>query len=130
MDKKPDITTREDIEKLIIQFYDKVKPDPVIGFIFTEVVDMDWPHHIPVIVDFWETILLDHPVYSNNAMGVHYALNKKVPLKGEHFNRWLQLFTETVDKLYEGRVAELAKTRAHSIGGLMQHKMEQENKTK
>jgi hemoglobin len=118
-----DITTRADIEKLIIRFYEKVKTDDVIGFIFTEVVKMNWPHHIPLIVDFWETILLDNPVYKSNAMEVHYTLNRKVRLEEKHFNKWLKLFVETIDELYEGKVADLAKTRARSIAGLMQFKM-------
>ncbi len=122
-----DITTRADIEKLIIAFYDKVKADDVIGYIFNEVVDMNWPHHIPVIVDFWETILLDNPVYTKNAMEVHYVLNKKEPLLPEHFKRWVLLFTSTVDELFEGKTAALAKTRAKSIAGVMQHKMNNNN---
>ena len=121
---KADISDRIDIEKLIVQFYEKVKPDPVIGFIFNDVVDMDWQHHIPVIVDFWETILLDNPVYQKNAMEVHYGLNKKIRLQKIHFDTWLSLFTQTVDALYEGKIASLAKTRAQSIAAVMQFKME------
>ncbi len=122
-----DIENRADIEKLIVSFYEKVKLDTTIGFIFNEVVAMDWPHHIPVIVDFWETILLDNPVYKKNAMEVHYDLNKKVALKKEHFTSWLHLFTSTVDELFEGKIAALAKTRAKSIGHLMLFKMSNTN---
>ncbi len=118
-----DIESRADIEKLIISFYEKVKLDATIGFIFNEVVAMDWPHHIPVIVDFWETILLDNPVYKKNAMEVHYDLNKKIALKKEHFTSWLYLFTAAVDELYEGKIATLAKTRAKSIAEVMLFKM-------
>ena len=118
-----DIESRADIEKLIVSFYEKVKLDTTIGFIFNEVVAMDWPHHIPVIVDFWETILLDNPVYKKNAMEVHYDLNKKVALKKEHFTSWLYLFTSTIDELYEGKIATLAKTRAKSIADVMLFKM-------
>jgi hemoglobin len=118
-----DIKSRADIEKVIISFYEKVKLDTTIGFIFNEVVAMDWPHHIPVIIDFWETILLDNPVYKKNAMEVHYDLNKKVSLKKEHFTSWLHLFTSTVDELYEGKIAMLAKTRAKSIADVMLFKM-------
>lgn len=121
---KEDIQNRNDIEKLITHFYTKVKPDPVIGFIFTQVVDMDWEHHIPVIVDFWETILLDNPVYKKNAMEVHYSLDKKIPLQKIFFDTWLGLFTSSVDELYEGKIAALAKTRAKSIAAIMQLKME------
>ncbi len=122
-----DIENRADIEKLIVSFYEKVKLDTTIGFIFNEVVAMDWPHHIPVIVDFWETILLDNPVYKKNAMEVHYDLNKKVSLKKEHFTSWLYLFTSTVDELYEGEIAMLAKTRAKSIAEVMLFKMNNAN---
>jgi len=122
-----DIESRTDIEQLIINFYEKVKADEVIGFIFNDVVNMDWPHHIPVIVDFWETILLDNPVYKKNAMEVHYDLNKKVSLQKAHFESWLYLFTSTVDELFEGKIATLAKTRAKGIADVMLLKMTQAN---
>lgn len=120
---KEDIRSRQDIEKLVIHFYEKVKPDEVIGYIFTRVVNIDWEHHIPVIVDFWETILLDNPVYKKNAMEVHYELNKKISLDKKHFERWLLLFSSALDELYEGPIACLAKTRAISIAGIMEFKM-------
>jgi len=123
MGNKPDIATRADIEKFIAAFYEKVKTDELIGYIFTDVAQMNWETHIPVIVDFWETILLNNPVYKRNAMEVHYALNKKVPLQPEHFERWLQLFNNTLDEYFEGPVTTLAKTRAKAIGAVMQLKM-------
>lgn len=84
---------------------------------------MDWEHHIPLIVDFWETILLDNPVYKRNAMEIHYTLNQKLPLTKAHFDRWLQLFSGTIDQMFEGTVASLAKTRAKSIADVMLLKM-------
>lgn len=125
---KFDIASRADIEKMVLQFYEEVKADKTIGFIFTEVVQMNWEKHIPVIVDFWETILLDNPVYTKNAMEVHYDVNKKIPLQKEHFTSWVHLFTATVDDLFEGKIATLAKTRAKSIAAVMLFKMENANK--
>ncbi len=127
---KADIKSRADIETLIVHFYERVQPDPVIGFIFSKVVDMDWESHIPVIVDFWETILLDNPVYKKNAMEVHYGLNKKIPLQKIHFETWLVLFNTTVDELFEGKIATLAKTRAKSIADVMLFKMTGTNNQK
>ncbi len=124
---KNDISSRQDIEQLIIEFYEKVKPDPTIGFIFTEIVKTNWEHHIPVIVDFWEGILLDNPVYQRNAMEVHYHLNNQMPLQKEHFKTWLNLFNCSVDVLFEGKIATLAKTRAKSIADVMQFKMDNIN---
>jgi len=120
---KKDIATRADIDNLIIQFYEKVKKDSTIGFIFTDVVKTNWEHHIPMIVDFWETILLDNPVYKKNAMEVHYDLNKKFRLQKEHFSQWLALFFATIDELFEGKIATLAKIRAKSIAAVMEFKM-------
>lgn len=125
---KVDISSRADINSMVQLFYEKVKADKTIGFIFTDVVNMNWEKHIPVIVDFWETILLDNPVYTKNAMEVHYDLNKKLPLQQEHFTSWVHLFTTTVDDLFEGKVAELAKTRAKSIAAVMLFKMEKAKK--
>ena len=130
MDIKKDIETREDINRLIVQFYEQVKKDSIIGFIFNDVVIMNWEVHIPVIVDFWETILLDNPVYKKNAMEVHYDLNNKIQLQKIHFESWLTLFTGTVDELYEGNRATLVKTRAQSIAAVMQFKMSDINNKK
>ncbi|MEO6723506.1 MAG: group III truncated hemoglobin [Ferruginibacter sp.] len=124
---KRDIESREDITLFIYEFYGKVKVDPVIGFIFNEVAKMNWETHIPLIVDFWETILLDNPVYKKNAMEVHYDLNKKLPLQKEHFDTWLFLFNSTVDELFEGSIVTLAKTRAKAIADLMFFKINDTN---
>lgn len=130
MDIKPDITTREAIENLLLNFYDKVKTDPTIGFIFNDIAKVNWQQHLPIIADFWETILLDNPIYKKNAMELHYALNKIVPLEKKHFDTWLNLFFESVDELFTGKIATLAKTRASSIAALMLHKMNGINQIK
>lgn len=120
-----DIGSRQDILLLMERFYEKVKLDPVIGIIFTRIVPLDWDHHIPLIVDFWETILLDNPVYKTNAMEKHFAINRIYPLKKEHFDAWFSLFFSTVDENFIGPVASLAKKRAASIAALMQLKINQ-----
>ncbi|MBI3883351.1 MAG: group III truncated hemoglobin [Sphingobacteriales bacterium] len=124
---KVDINTRADIEMLINAFYTKVKKDETIGFIFNDVIKINWEHHTPLIIDFWETILLDNPIYKNNAMEVHYDINKKTPLQQHQFDQWLLLFNETVDELFEGKISMLAKTRAKSIASIMLLKMNSAN---
>ena len=121
---KADIKSREDIDVLIRSFYDKVRRDETIGIIFNEVMHINWEHHIPVIVDFWDSVLLDADLYHANAMEPHFAINKIFPLKQAHFDSWLRLFTTTVDEHFEGPVAKLAKTRAQGIAGIMQLKMD------
>ena len=75
MDIKKDIETRADIEIFVKAFYEKVIVDEDIGMIFTKIIPINWEHHILLIIDFWETILLDNPVYKNNAMEAHYKIN-------------------------------------------------------
>ena len=122
---KRDIETRTDIELFIRSFYEKVVLDQEIGIIFTEIIPINWEHHIPVITDFWETILLGNPVYKKNAMEVHYHINKIFPLKPAHFAAWLRLFNANLDIMFEGPIASLAKKRAASIASLMELKITQ-----
>lgn len=125
---RKDIETREDIEKMLRSFYNLVLNDDELRFIFIDVAHMNLEAHLPVITDFWETILLDNPVYKKNAMQVHYDLNKKVKLLPQHFEKWLLHFNNNIDEMFAGKTAELAKTRAKGIAMLMQHKMQEANK--
>jgi hemoglobin len=122
---KKDIENRNDIEALLNNFYEKVKPDPVIGYIFTDIIKVNWEKHLPVIYDFWESTVLQAGKYSGNPMQLHLRINEQVHLTAAHFKRWTDLFTETVDEMYEGGKAELAKQRALSIATIMQIKMRQ-----
>ena len=120
---KSDISSRKDIQLLIDSFYAKVQEDDLIGYIFGEVAQVDWPRHLPVMYDFWEGLLLGNAVYRGNPMAKHIALDKKVKLTPAHFERWKALFYETLDTLYEGKIATEAKKRVESISHLMQAKI-------
>jgi hemoglobin len=53
----------------------------------------------------------------------HQALHQKSNMTAEHFKRWLQLFNDTVNELFEGDNAEIIKQRALSIATVMQIKI-------
>lgn len=110
-----DVTTSEDVKLLINSFYHKVKSDDLIGFIFNDIAKVDWPIHLPKMYAFWEFLLLGGESYSGNPMEPHRALHEKVPLKREFFDRWVELFTSTVDELFSGINAEEAKNKARLI---------------
>ena len=64
-----DIESRADIDFLMRVFYKKALADDVIGYIFTEVAHLDMEHHMPIIGDFWETVLFqsgDYARYGRN----------------------------------------------------------------
>lgn len=124
--KRP-LQTRADIEEMVNAFYEKVRTDDQLGFLFDSVARVDWHHHLPRMYDFWEFQLTDSPVYGGNPMGVHLRLHHQYPLTPAHFNRWKQLFVEAVDEQFEGGLADLAKQRAISIATVMQIKILQSN---
>lgn len=124
---KKDITSRKDIELLVDEFYTKVKDDEFIGFIFTDVANVNWEKHLAVMYDFFENMLFYTGPYTGNPMELHKHVNKLYPLTEVHFKRWNQLFGQTVDELFTGETASLVKARALSISAVMQMKIAAES---
>lgn len=118
-----DIANREDIEVLVNSFYDVLKHDDVVGFIFKDIIGNDWSHHLPVMYTFWEAVLLGKTGYTGNAVQKHIAIDKSIPLLSVHFERWQQVWNKTVDTLFEGTIAEDAKKKAASMIQLISFKV-------
>ena len=124
---KKDITGREDLLKLLTRLYEKLLADSSINYLFTDVAKIDLPHHLDILVNFWDSVLFQHDVYRKNAMQPHLNLHQQSPLQKHHFETWLKYFNETVDELFEGEKAFLAKERALSIATVMRIKVSQLN---
>ena len=120
---KKDIVTRGDIEKLVDGFYNKVRKDTMLGFIFVDIAKVNWDTHLPIMYDFFENILFYTGPYSGNPMELHKHVNRLFPITDEHFSRWILLFNTTVDELFIGDSAELVKQRAKNIAEIMQMKI-------
>ncbi len=124
---KKDITGREDLLILVTRFYEKLLADNSISYLFTDIAKINLPHHLNTLVDFWDNILFQNDVYRKNAMQPHLVLHQQSPLQKHHFETWLSYFNETVDELFSGEKAFLAKERALSIATVMQIKISQHN---
>lgn len=112
---RTDIENREHIDHLMQVFYSRAMTDDVIGYIFTDVAKLDLDHHLPIIGDFWESMLFrtgDYGKHGRNPLQVHYALSMMEELKREHFDRWLDIFYEVIDENFEGVNASILKERA------------------
>ncbi|MES2544847.1 MAG: group III truncated hemoglobin [Bacteroidota bacterium] len=120
MNPKKDITTLDDIKLLVNTFYAKVQKDKLIGVIFNEKIQDRWPEHLEKMYRFWQTILLEVHTYSGSPFPPH----KHLPVNKEHFNRWMDIFTETVDSLFVGPIAEEAKLRAEKMAEMFNYKIE------
>ena len=125
----PDIQNAQDVDKLIRRFYvDKVLSDPIIGFLFTDIAKIDIEEHLPKVSGFWQKALLGSNTYQGKMFLVHEQLNNQVTLNEHHFVRWLYLFEQNIDELFEGKTAELAKKRAHSVAKSMLNGLNNEYK--
>ena len=119
---KRDIENRADIDLLMTKFYSTAMVDTDIGYIFTDIAKLDLDHHLPIIGDFWETLLFQSGNYARhgrNPLVVHSELNEKTSLSRNHFSRWLEIFSQTIDALFKGERAEFLKFRA----GMMAERM-------
>jgi len=120
MTAKNDIATLEDIKLLVDTFYSQVQKDDFIGTIFNEKIGDRWPEHLEKMYRFWQTILLEVHTYSGSPFPPH----KQLPVSKEHFNRWMELFTQTTDSLFTGALADEAKLRAKNMAEMFNYKIE------
>jgi hemoglobin len=109
------ITSKEDVELLVDTFYAAVLKDEALSPFFRH---LNFTEHLPKMVHFWSFVLLDEPGYTTNVTEKHVGMR----LTKELFDRWVQLFHETVDRLFEGEKALLAKERATILGWTMASK--------
>lgn len=121
MTNNPDLMDRTDIVRLVDEFYDRVRADPTLSPIFETVARVDWVEHLPKMYDFWESILFGKIGFKGNPLIAHRDLGRLTALTSVEFDRWLQLFRESVDALFAGPCADDAKVRASRIAVVMLH---------
>ncbi|KIO52823.1 group III truncated hemoglobin [Flavobacterium hibernum] len=115
-----DISSLGDIKLLVNTFYAKVQDDDLIGPIFNQKMLGRWPEHLEKMYRFWQTILLEEHTYSGSPFPPH----KQLPIDQAHFDRWMEIFTSTVDFLFVGKLAEEAKVRAANMAYMFNYKIE------
>jgi len=128
-----DLKSREDVNRLVRTFYAKVQKDELLGPIFNGVID-DWEHHFERLADFWETNLFFVRKYHGNPMEQHIHVDEKEEgsINEMHFGVWLNLWFQTVDELFQGDIASVAKNRARNMGTFIHLKIfeARQNRTK
>lgn len=114
-----DLATRDDVLALVRAFYREAAIDDLLAPIF-HAAHVDWAEHIPRVTDFWCWQVLGEPAEARNTLAAHEPSNALVPFTDAHYERWLAIWTSTVDDLFQGPVAEVAKQRAARIARAMQ----------
>lgn len=119
VNKQSDILTIDDVKNLVNIFYDKVREDTLIGPIFNDHIQDRWPEHLEKMYRFWQTILIGPPTY----FGSPFPPHSRLPVEKIHFEKWMELFTATIDDLFEGKIADEAKWRAEKMAEMFQIKI-------
>lgn len=112
------IETRKDVNILVNEFYTKVRKDELLGSIFNNhIPEEQWDSHLQKLTDFWETILFGVKKFRGNPTQKHVNIDKNLNygVKQEHFGRWLQLWFETINELYNCNLANIAKESARKM---------------
>jgi hemoglobin len=115
----PDIKDDDSIKILVDSFYSKVNTDHLLSPIFNEVARVNWQNHLPLLYQFWSTLLFHTNTYKGRPWPKHALL----PVNAEHFTRWVFLFKETVDENFSGPKANDAKNIAASIADTFQNRL-------
>jgi len=118
--EKNDIVSLDDIKLLVNTFYDKVREDQLIGPIFNERIQDRWPQHLSKMYTFWQTVLLGEHTYFGSPFPPHAQL----PVDHHHFQRWLSLFSATLNELFSGEKAKEALWRADKMAEMFEYKIE------
>jgi len=116
---KPQLLSLEDIKKLVDAFYEKIRKDALLASIFDERIKDNWPAHLEKLYRFWQTVLLEEHTY----FGSPFAPHAQLPVDKEHFERWLSLFSETVNELFTGEKAREAIWRAGKMAEMFELKI-------
>lgn len=114
-----EITSREDVELMVNEFYKKVDKDELIGPVFNEIIHGNWQPHLEKMYNFWESIALNVNKYNGSPFRQHIKLD----IDKQHFDQWLKLFYQTMDTYFIGEKAEDLKKRATQMGIMFEHKL-------
>ncbi|WP_281612600.1 group III truncated hemoglobin [Flammeovirga sp. SubArs3] len=114
----PEIQNREDVNKIVLTFYNRIRKDAVLGPIFnTAIQEEKWPEHLEKLTDFWYSNLFGVRTFTGNPVQAHIKTDNmmKNTMGPEHFERWLELWFTTIDALFDDQLAQRAKQVAHNI---------------
>jgi hemoglobin len=99
------------IRDVVVEFYRRARRDGRLGPVFEAQVH-DWDAHLARMTDFWSAALLRSGRYSGRPVERHRLVGE---LTAGHFDRWIELFGETVRDLCPPRQADAFLVRARRM---------------
>ncbi len=119
MEPKKEILTIEDVKLLVDSFYGKIRKDDLLAPIFNERIGDRWSQHLEKMYKFWQTILLQEHTY----FGSPFTPHAQLPVDHQHFEKWIAIFSATVDELFVGEKAIEAKWRGAKMAEMFEQKI-------
>ena len=109
--------TRKNIRSMMDRFYSQILKDELVADFFIdklgdEMISDEWQRHLDLLTDFWMSTLLGDSAYKGQPVKPHLHMEG---LQRATFERWIELFFETVDKYYTKETADIFKVRSQSI---------------
>jgi hemoglobin len=103
--------TEDLIRDVVVEFYRRARRDGLLGPVFEAHV-REWDAHLGRMTDFWSSALLRTGRYSGRPVEAHRSIDA---LTAGHFDRWIELFEETVRDLCPPGQADAFLVRARRM---------------
>lgn len=103
-----DEVDRVSVEKMVRQFYGTIIKDDIVGPYFIRALGDDltnykWHEHLNTLNNFWLTMMNGEKNYWGDPFPPHAFIGELYP---KTFERWLELFRETVDEIFTPEIAD------------------------
>lgn len=105
------------LERLIPDFYARVRADADIGPLFNAAVN-DWADHLERLVAFWSSVMLTAGRYKGSPVAEH--LKHKAHITPAMFDRWLAIWADTTNELLAPEAAAALQAKAGRIAESLQ----------
>jgi hemoglobin len=112
---RPDLDAPDEVAEMVRRFYADVAQDDLLGPMFEEVAHVDWAEHLPKLTAFWCRALFGTVGYAGNPFQAHQLVHAQRPITALHFERWLEIFEDTIDGGWVGPNADKVKAIAVNV---------------
>ncbi len=118
-----DLDSATEIAEMVRRFYIDVAQDHLLGPMFNDVARVDWSEHLPKLTAFWCRALLGESGYAGNPFRAHMLVHAQREFTAAHFERWLELFHETLELGWIGPNARRASELADNVARVHSHQL-------
>lgn len=118
-----DSDARALIDAFVDAFYERVLVDPLLAPLFIDIARIELSEHLSRIKAYWRKMLLGDSDYRRHMMRKHREVDARSKFSDEHYQRWLCLFEQTLQKHPLGPVHERALALARRVAGNMRQNL-------